>query len=225
MRKLVSLFIILFAVSISWAQSEITVSSSADVSAKPDIAEFHLSITARQEHATDAFKIYLTRYHALENAIAGVVDTTQLTTDNLSVTPFYNYKKPENVSPEYYQVSTSMALSVPISQLNDVLGRVTSVEGVTINGIEFRAKDQNKLETEALESAARLARQKAEAIARLEGLTDLTVKSISTSTSRPPVFPMYRAMAADAVAAAPSVNPSSISVSASVNVTYKARSK
>ncbi|MCL5268658.1 MAG: SIMPL domain-containing protein [Bacteroidetes bacterium] len=225
MRRLVFLLVTFAVVSMSWAQSEITVSSNADVSAKPDIAEFHLSIIARQEQATNAFKIYLNRYHALQNSIKNLVDTTKLTTDNLSVTPFFDYKKPDQVTPEYYQVSTSMSLSVPIYQLNDVLGEVTSVEGVTINGIEFRAKDQDKLETEALEKAVILAREKAEAIAHLEGLVDLTVKSMTTSTSRPPIFPTYRAMSVESVAAAPSISPSSISVSAFVNVTYRAHSK
>ena len=225
MRRLVFLLVTFTMVSMSWAQSEITVSSSADVSARPDVAEFHLSIIARQDQATAAFIIYLGRYHALQDSIKNLVDTTKLTTDNLSVTPFFNYKKPDQITPEYYQVSSSMSLSAPISELNALLGQVTSVEGVTINGIEFQAKDQEKLETEALEKAVKLARQKAEAIAHLENLVDLTVKSMTTSTTRPPVFPMYRAMSVESVAAAPSISPSSISVSASVNVTFLAHTK
>ncbi len=225
MRTTVFLLVTFVVASASLAQSEITVSSNADVSAEPDIAEFHLSITARQEQATNAFKMYLTTYHLLQSSIRNLIDTTKLTTDNLSVTPFFDYKKPEHVTPEYYQVSTSMSLSVPITQLNDMLGRVTSVEGVTLNGIQFKAQNQDSLETEALEKAVEKARTKAEAIAHLEKLTDLKVKSLTTSVSRPPLYPMYRAMSVESVAPGPSISPSSISVSASVTVTYTATSR
>lgn len=225
MRRVVLLLVSFVVASTALAQSEITVSSTADVSAEPDIAEFHLSITSRQEQATNAFRMYLTTYHLLQNSIKNLVDTTKLTTDNLSVTPFYDYKRPDHVRPEYYQVSTSMSLSVPISQLNDMLGRVTSVEGVTINGIQFKAQNQDSLETEALEEAVEKSRTKAEAIARLEKLTDLKVKSMNTSVSRPPLYPMYRAMSVESAAPGPSISPSSISVSASVTVTYTAASK
>ncbi len=204
-------------------QSEISVSANSSVSAEPDIAEFRIGIIERQEQATSAFRSYVLTYESLRNALGSVVDTTKLTTDNLSVTPFFNYKKPEQVTPDYYQVTASMSLSVPIPKLNGVLGSITSVDGVTINGIEFRASNEKELERKALELAVKDARAKAEAIARLEGLTDLKVKSMNTSTSRPPIMPMYRAMSIES--AAPSINASSISVSASINVTYTANQK
>ena len=229
MRRTMFLLVLMLFVVTAQAQStnqgrsEISVSANASVTAEPDIAEFHISIIARQEQATAAFKMYLITYNSLQRSLKGIVDSTKLMTDNLSVTPSFNYKKPEQVTPDYYQVTASMSLSVPIPDLNRVLASVTSVNGVTINGIEFRAKDQEKLETRALELAAKEAHGKAEAIAKLEGLSDLRVKSMTTSTSRPPIMPMYRTMAVESVG--PSVNASSISVSASISVTYTAAYK
>ncbi len=222
MRRLLFLFVSLVVVATAWAQSEITVSANANISAEPDIADFHLSIIVRQQQATDAFKIYLNKYDALQNSLKNLIDTTKLMTDNLSVTPSFDYKKPEQITPDYYQVSASMSLSVPISELNKVLGKITTVDGVTINGIAFRAKNQDRLEIKALEEAVKKAREKAEAITKLEGLTDLKVKSMNTSFSRPPILPLYRVAAMEG--AGPSVNPSNISVSASVTVTYTANS-
>ena len=219
MRRLSFVLVSLLIAATAWAQSEVTVSASADVSADPDMAEFHLSIIVRKPQATDAFKNYLTTYNALQRSLQSVMDLKKITTDNFSVSPYFDYKKPEHLIPDYYQVSASMSLSVPISGLNDVLGKVTAVEGVTVNGIEYKTKDQDALELRALEEATRKARAKGEAIARLEGLKDLKVKTMTTSVSRPPVFPMYRV---SAEVAAPSVNPSSISVSASITVTYSA---
>lgn len=204
-------------------KSEITVSATSSVSATPDIARFQISIIARQDQATMAFKSYLRTYNALQKSLKGTVDSTKLMTDNLLVTPYFDYKKPTHVTPEYYQVRATMSLSVPISDLNTVLGNITSVEGVTINGIEFRTKEQEKLETDALLLAAKQARQKAEAIAKVEGLTDLRVKTMNTSTTRPPIMPMFRTMAVETMG--PSVNASAVSVSATVNVTYTAESK
>lgn len=204
-------------------KSEITVSATSSVSAKPDIAEFHISIIARQGQATAAFKSYLRTYNALQESLRGVVDSTELTTDNLLVTPYFDHRKPTHIEPEYYQVRASMSLSVSIPDLNSVLGRVTSVEGVTIDGIQFRTKEERKLEIAALVLATKQAREKAEAIARTEGMTDLRVKTMNTSTTRPPVMPMYRVMSVEAVG--PSINASSVSVSATVNVTYTAESK
>ena len=229
MRRLLFLIATMAFVAPSIAQtkdrglSEITVSATSSVTTEPDIAEFRISIIARQRQATMAFKSYVRTYDALQASLKKVVDSTKLMTDNLLVTPFFDYKKPDRVTPEYYQVRASMSLSVPIPDLNRVLGSVTSVEGVTIDGIQFRAKDQEKLELRALNLAIMQAKEKAESAAKLEGMTDLRVKSMNTTTSRPPVMPMYGAMAAET--AIPSVNASSVSVSATVNVTYTAESK
>ncbi len=229
MRRLLFLIATMAFVAPSIAQtkdrglSEITVSATSSVTTEPDIAEFRISIIARQRQATMAFKSYVRTYDALQASLKRVVDSTKLMTDNLLVTPFFDYKKPDRVTPEYYQVRASMSLSVPIPDLNRVLGSVTSVEGVTIDGIQFRAKDQEKLELRALNLAIMQAKEKAESAAKLEGMTDLRVKSMNTTTSRPPVMPMYGAMAAET--AIPSVNASSVSVSATVNVTYTAESK
>jgi uncharacterized protein YggE len=229
MRRLLFLIATMAFVAPSIAQtkdrglSEITVSATSSVTTEPDIAEFRISIIARQRQATMAFKSYVRTYDALQASLKRVVDSTKLMTDNLLVTPFFDYKKPDRVTPEYYQVRASMSLSVPIPDLNRVLGSVTSVEGVTIDGIEFRAKDEEKLELRALNLAIMQAKEKAESAAKLEGMTDLRVKSMNTTTSRPPVMPMYGAMAAET--AIPSVNASSVSVSATVNVTYTAESK
>ncbi len=229
MRRLVFLIVSMAIITPSIAQtkdqgrSEITVSATSSVTAEPDIAEFRISIIARQQQATMAFKSYVKTCNALQASLRSVVDSTKLMTDNLLVTPFFDYKKPDRVTPEYYQVRASMSLSVPIPDLNKALGSITSVEGVTIDGIQFRAKYPEKLELKALDQAVKQAREKAESISRLEGMTDLRVKSMNTTTSRPPIMPMYAAMSVDA--AAPSVNASSVSVSATVNVTYTAESK
>jgi uncharacterized protein len=229
MRRSVFLLVWLVLTSAAWAQttgqalSEISVSADAAVTADPDVAEFHISIIVRQEQATESFKLYMNTYNSLQKSLKGITDSTKLLTDNLSVTPYFSHKEPGQVNPDYYQVAASMSLSVPISDLNRVLGSVTSVEGVTINGIEFRTNDREKLEIQALELAVTRAREKAAAIARLEGLSDLRVKSMNTSFNRPPIMPMYGAVAAQM--AMPSVNASSVSVSATVQVTYTAASK
>lgn len=113
-----------------------------------------------------------------------------------------------------------MSLSIPLSQLNNILGKITSVEGVTINGIEFRASNQDSLQTSALEEAVVKARTKAEAISKLENLRDLKVKTINTSYSRPPI-PFYGART-ESLAMVPSLNASDVTVSASITVTYTA---
>ncbi len=229
MRRTVFLLVSLLLVvttraqSNSQARSEISVSANASVTANPDLADFRVSIISRQEQATAAFRMYLNTYNYLQRSLKGIVDSTKLLTDNLSVTPHFDYKKPEQVTPDYYQVTASMSLAVPISDLNRVLGSVTSVEGVTINGIEFRTKNQERLEIQALDLAVKQAREKAESIARSEGLSDLRVKSMNTSFSRPPIMPMYGMVSAQM--AAPSVNASSVSVSATIQVTYTAAYK
>jgi len=202
-------------------QSEISVSAEANVYTKPEVAEFNLSIVARQPKATDAFETYLQRYDALVNSLRSIVDTTKLLTNNLSLTPSFDYKNPDQVNPNYYQVSSSMSISVQISKLNKVLGRVASVDGVTINGITFQARNPDSLETIALKEAVKKAHDKAEEVARLEGFSNIKLRSMNTSYSRPPVPFRGEVMAASAQMA-PSVNPSTVSVSANVGATYTA---
>ncbi|HUI31635.1 MAG TPA: SIMPL domain-containing protein [Candidatus Acidoferrales bacterium] len=230
MKPLPFLFISLFVAGTSYSQtessrteinSEITVSAEATVSAEPDIAEFHLAIVSRQQLATDAFKHYASTYGALQSSLGELIDSKELKTGKLSITPSFNEKNPDQTTPIYYQVSALMTLSVPLSQLNKLLAQITSVEGVTINGIEFRAKNQDSLQTAALEDAVKKAHEKAQAIAKLENLRDLKVKTMTTSISRPPV-PFYGARM-ESIAAAPSLNASDVTVSASITVTYSAR--
>lgn len=230
MRRMIFLMALLVMAGTSQAQSkgetapEISVSATASVSAQPDIAEFRISIIARNQLATAAFKTYLRTYGILLKSVTrAAIDTNKLVTDNLSIRPFFNYKKPEQVSPQYYQVTSSMSLSVPIADLNKLLAGITDVEGVTIDGIQFQVKDNQKLEIEALRLADRRAREKAEAVAGLEGLGGLKVKSMNTSTTPPPIMPMGRMMAVES--AAPSLSAPAISVSATVNVTYTAVQK
>lgn len=229
MRRLTFLLVSLILVAGSQAQpsqntrSEISVSAISSVSAKPDIADFRISIIARERQATMAFKSYLRIYEELQASLKGIIDTTKLMTDNLIVTPFYDYKKPTHITPAYYQVRSSMSLTVPIPDLNSVLSRITSVEGVTIDGMEFRTKEQRKLEVAAILRATKEAHEKAEAIAKAEGMTDLKVKTLKASTAPPPVMPVYRAMSVES--AGPSLSASSVSVSATVDVTYTAESK
>lgn len=223
MRSIVALAISIALSASSWAQSEITVSADAEVSAEPDIAEFHLSIIARQPLATESFKTYLATYNSLQSSLKNLVDTTKIFTDNLSVAPSFDYMKPEKITPDYYQVSAIMNLSVPISQMNQVLEKITAVEGVTINGIQFRAKEQDRLQTEALEKAVAKAHEKAATIAKLEGLSDLKIKNMSTSFVRPPV-PLYGARM-ETLGAIPSLNASDVTVSVTITATYTATPK
>jgi uncharacterized protein YggE len=226
------LFALFFLVGTSCSQtgsatppqnSEITVSAEATVSAEPDVTEFHLRIISRQPLATEAFSHYLSTYEELSRSLARSIDTTLLKTGNLFITPSFNEKDNDQIKPIYYQVSALMTLSIPLSKLNDVLAQITSVEGVTINGIEFRAKDQDSLQTVSLQEAVKKAHEKAEAIAVLEHLGGLKVKTMSTSTSRPPV-PYYGARM-QTLEAVPSLNASDVTVSSSVTVTYTASAK
>jgi uncharacterized protein YggE len=201
--------------------SEITVSAEATVSA--DIAEFHLGIISRESLATEAFRHYSNTYESLRNSLSKLVDSTQLKTGNLFINPTFNEKNPDQTAPVYYQVSALMTLTVPLSQLNKILAKITSVEGVTISGIEFRATNQDSLQTAALEQAVRKAHEKAEAIARLEGLYDLKVKTMTTSSSRPPV-PFYGARV-QSIEMAPFLNASDVTLLASITVTYTATPK
>jgi len=203
--------------------SELTISAEASVTSEPDIAEFHLSIVARRPLATEAFKVYESTYETLVSSIGKVIDTSSLKTTSLSVTASYNEKNPDQTTPAYYQVYSAMSLTVSLSKLNEALGMITTVEGVAINGIDFRVSDQDSLQTLALGKAVIKARMKAETIARLEHLTGLRVKTMTTSFLRPPV-PFYGARMA-ALEAAPTLNASDVTISATVNVTYSADAK
>lgn len=203
--------------------SEITVSAEATVSAEPDIAEFHLGIVSREPLATEAFRHYSSTYESLRNSLTKLVDSTQLKTGNLFINPTFNEKNPDQTVPVYYQVSALMTLTVPLSQLNKILAKITSVEGVTINGIEFRATNQDSLQTAALKEAVKKAHEKAEVIAKSESLGDLKVKTMTTSISRPPV-PFYGARV-QSLEMAPLLNASDITLAASITVTYTATPK
>ncbi|MGO9482879.1 MAG: SIMPL domain-containing protein [Candidatus Kryptoniota bacterium] len=224
MPKLFTLFFLvtlLAAESNAQSQSEITVSAEATVYAKPGIADFSLTIVARQPKATEAFATYLERYHALVQSLRDVIDTTTLMTNDLTISPSFDSKNPDQVSPNYYQLWSSMSISVPISKLNNTLSRIASIEGVTINGIAFRVRNLDSLETIALKEAVTKAHDKAEEIAKLEGFTNIKLRSMNPSYYHPPVPLRGEVIAAQAQMSS-SVNPSTISAAVDVSATYTA---
>jgi len=201
------------------AQAEITVAGEGRVTVAPEFAEFNIGINRRNLSLAEAYNEYRVIYNNFTSSMKDIIDPEKIYTNGLSITPRFDYQKQDRLSPDYYLVNATLTFDVPISLLNKALDKTGSVNGIVLNGIRFTTRNTAKLETEALLEAMKDAEAKAEVIARQSELSSLTVKSVTTQISHPPVFLPLRAAS---IASESNVVPADISVTASVTVTFTA---
>ena len=145
-------------------------------------------------------------------------------TEVLRVMPEYDYKDGGQRLRGYRVTNT---LEVTVRVLDELPALVDDVlrdggESVVLHGIEFDIEDRRGLEWQALEAAVDDARARAEALARATGARLGTVTSVDARETAHGPVPMPRmAMMAERTAAATPIEPGTIDIEATVEITYE----
>lgn len=133
----------------------------------------------------------------------------------------YGDNGPEGIAG--YRVSNQVTVVIrDIKQLGDVLAAVTTAGANNIYGVQFSVADPATLEAEAREEALQDARERAESLAGLSGLTLGRIVSIDETMSQFPGLP--REMGAGGMGGgaegSTSISPGQLSYQSQVQVTY-----
>ena len=203
----------------------VTVSGSGEVDAEPDLAHVTLGVEARKPTMAEA-----------RAAVAATVDRVLGLTRDLRIDPKLVNATRVQVQPEYswnekdrkrvllgYLVSRQVQVELrDLEQLGPLLERAVDAGVNQVTDPMLDSSRRKSLEREAMAKAVEDARLNAETLARAAGARLGPVRTLTGSSSVPPM-PMYRHGAVMADAAAPpeaAYQPGDMKFSATVNAEY-----
>jgi uncharacterized protein YggE len=206
----------------------ITVTGQGEVNVAPDIAALAIAVETTAPKAADAVSENASRSAKVATALKSMVGKDdKVTTTRYSLEPRYDVIKPGQPSePRINGYVARNEVQVETHKLDAVGGLIDAASNAganRINSLQFTLSSRNEALRAALEKAGSEAQAQAESIAKALGVKLKGVASATTS-SGPIVQPRYfepRAMAAMEARPPTPIEPSSVSVSASLQVKYE----
>ncbi len=204
-------------------QTGITVTGSATVAVKPDIARLNIGVQTTEATVAGARNSAAEAMTKVQAALKqkGIADK-DLQTQNLSITPQYANNPGGTGTPTIrgYQVSNQLQVTVrnldSASEILDAAGG----NAVRVNGISFTVDKPEQFLSQAREEAVKNARARAEVLAKAAGVTLGAARAISESTNGS-VPPLARtANAGGVMDAATPLNPGEQTLQLTVSVLY-----
>lgn len=153
----------------------------------------------------------------------GVIDT-DIQTTSIYMSPEYTYDNGKNI-PNGFVATHSLSIKTrKMDGVNTLLDKVASIENVQIQWVSYDLSDKEKVYTEARKLALEKARQKANEIANVSGLTVKKVQSITEWA--PSYMPMYQNSKSLDIAnvgesTSTTLAPGQLEYSVSLNVVYE----
>jgi uncharacterized protein YggE len=203
----------------------ITVTSTATVKTAPDEAVVDLGVSTESPDSAQAFAQNATDMQAVLDALkAAGLDQKDLQTLDVSL----DQKVVDRGKPGEHRVfvaSNRIEATVnDLSTVGSVIDAAVRAGADSVRGVQFQLADPNTVRTDALASAVRGARAKADALAEAAGTQVVRVVTIQEESYR---FPTYRAAVPFAGAAVsdqvitPIVPPDSLEASVTVSVVWE----
>jgi uncharacterized protein len=206
----------------------IVVSGQGEVSAAPDLVIVAVSVETTAAKAADAVSANAASSSKVAAALKALIkkDDT-LTTTRYSLDPRYDQPKPgQPAEPRIVGYVAHNEVQVETHQIDSVGALIDSAIAAGANRVstlQFTLSNRNAQLRAALEKAGAEAQAQAESVAKALGVTLKRVVAATTSTA-PIVQPRYfegRAMATMAASPPTPIEPGTVSVSASLQVTYE----
>jgi uncharacterized protein YggE len=206
-------------------QSGISVTGNGSVTVVPDIAVLSLGVEVTAKTVADARMQAAEAMAAVQQTLTdNAIADADITTTSFSIQPQYDYRSDDTPQVIGYTVSNRLSVKVRnIDSVSDVLDDATGAGGddVRINGISFTVDEPEQFQDEVRKLAIEDARERAEQLASLAGVTLGKARTISESSSSSPFADSGggRVFAA-AAQAETSISPGETEISISVFVTY-----
>lgn len=201
----------------------ISVSGRGEVFGTPDTLTVTIGISVGETTVSEAVDVAAVRANDLIGALndLGVVDE-DMQTSNYSIYPEYEYR--ENQAPRITGYRVDNTLNVKIRDLDragEVLDAATAAAGddVRVNGVSFVLEDNGALLVAARAAAWEDAKEKAEQLADLAGVTLGTPLTISESVGSIPV-PLYARAEVAAGDVTTPIQPGQETVTVDLTVTF-----
>jgi len=199
----------------------IEVTGRAERSAPPDIARFRVTIKSQNTQANLAAEDNARRSDAVMAALAGSVGKGgSATTEGYAVSPHYRWKDGQQILIGYQAHNSIRVEMRELDRVGGVTAAALDAGADAIENLSFTLADDAKLRAQALASASRSARMKADAIAKALDLRVVRVLRVRESggggTPRPVMRQSMQAMAQDS--APPPIAPGPVKVEVQVTL-------
>jgi uncharacterized protein YggE len=206
----------------SGLERTISVSGAGSVSVQPDVAEVTIGVEITRPSAKDARAAAAAAMTAVVAAVrnAGVADK-DVRTDNLNLGPVFDYDSPKGPRLTGYQFSNTLRITVrQLETLPAIIDETANIGATVIRGVSFAVLNREAAEAAARALAMRDARIRADALAKLAGVSITGVASVSESAGASPAPMGEMAMLRSAKADPTPIEMGSAEVSVHVDVRY-----
>ena len=226
-----AIFLLAFLISSPFASAAevmhlMSVSGSGTVESAPDRASISIGVSTYSKDAGDAQAQNARSAQAIVNSIIALgVERKNIHTSDYNFYPTYKQNEKKRNEIDGYRVTNSVNVIVDdLSLVGKVIDAALSNGANQINSLDFTVKDQSALKTQALQLAARSAREKADLIAKELGCRIIGIHRVNESVDRiyaPQMNRMMKSMAMmeDAAVETP-VEGGTLSLSANVSIDF-----
>lgn len=201
----------------------ISVSGSASIPVRPDIARFTVSASFVEESSEEARKLASGMINeAISILEEAGIDKEDISTRTLSASPEYRWVDGEQILVGQRAEQSIEIVLRQLSSLGDIYDSLSKLSGISISSVQLDKEDKSAEQREARISAMKDARTKAEDYAEAAGMKAGQVISITESSGAiayPRAFSV-NAAAKDMASSTEYLAPD-ITVSASVSVVYQ----
>lgn len=204
-------------------RSGIVVTGEGTISVKPDIARVTLGVEVTNSSAIGAQQDAAAKMDAVMSQLKsqGIPDK-DVQTVRFDLQPDYDYSNKTPVLKGYRATNLVQVTVRDLSKVGGLLDAVVSSGATRLQGISFTVSDPAAAGAQGREEAMKNAREKADQLARLSGVSLGQPISIEETTSPPPAPVVMAPQAAPSLAAAPQtpISPGTQEVRTMVRVTY-----
>ncbi len=208
-------------------QTGISVSGNGSVTVVPDIALLNLGVEVTRKTVAEAQSAAAEAMEDIRDSLArNGIEERDIATQYFGIRPQYDYRREGMPRLTGFVVSNQLSIKVrEMDHVSEVLDDAISAGGdaVRVNNVSFTVDEPERYLEEARQKAMEDARQRAEQLASLAGVTLGKARSISESGGAPPpVFARAAFDVAQGAALAPTpISPGETEVRLSVFVVYE----
>lgn len=205
-------------------QPRISVRGSGAVSARPDMANLQVGVSIQDPSLEAAQSEAASKMEALvSNLKAAGIDEKDINTTQYNVEPVMDYRDGQAPTVTGFRVTNVVEVKIrDLSKASKLIDDLVKSGANTIYGLNFGFSDPTAVMKQAREAAVKDAREKAEQLAGLNGVTLGSVLLVDDGGANVPP-PVIEAKVANSMAqdvALPPINPGQQEVRVEVSVVY-----
>lgn len=205
-------------------QPRISVRGSGAVSARPDMANLQVGVSIQNPSLEAAQSEAASKMEALvSNLKAAGIDEKDINTTQYNVEPVMDYRDGQSPTVTGFRVTNVVEVKIrDLSKASKLIDDLVKSGANTIYGLNFGFSDPTAVMKQAREAAVKDAREKAEQLAGLNGVTLGSVLLVDDGGANvpPPVIEAKMANSTAQDVALPPINPGQQEVRVEVSVVY-----